>query len=68
MCLFNSSPPPVQMPKETQAMQSPDGGAVRADQRRAVTDRIRSAAQTVLTSGMGTTTNASTGQNTVLGA
>lgn len=67
MCLFGSSPPPVQMPAETQAMQSPDGGVVRADQRRLVTDRIRSAAQTVLTSGMGAANTATTAGNTLLG-
>lgn len=53
MCLFGSGPKPPQMPAETQAMREPDGGQVRADTRRRTGDRLRSAAQTVLTSGMG---------------
>lgn len=67
MCLFGSSPSPPQMPAETQAMKEPDGGQVRADTRRRTTDRLRSSAQTVLTSGMGATDNAQTAGKVLLG-
>jgi len=56
MCMFGGgtpTPPPVQMPKETQAMQEPDGGTVNLAARRKTTDRLRAAAATTLTGGMG---------------
>lgn len=70
MCLFSAPkpPPPPQLPPETQAMKEPDGGQVSTEARRRTTDRLRSAAKTILTSGQGATDSAITGGATVLGA
>ncbi len=69
MCLFKQpkTEDPV-MPPETAQMREPDGGAVRDTTGRRVTDRMRAAASTVLTSGSGVTSSAATEKKTLLGA
>jgi hypothetical protein len=69
MCLFKTPKPkdPV-LPPEPAQMREPDAGAVRDGVGRRTTDRMRAAAQTVLTSGSGVTNNAPTQKKTLLGA
>lgn len=68
MCMMKSnSPSPPQLPPETAAMRQPDNAAVRTAQERRVTDRVRSMAPTILTSGSGVTERAETEKKTLLG-
>lgn len=66
MCLAPNIPDP-QLPPETQATQQPDGAAVRTAVGRRTGDRMRSTANTVLTSGSGVATAAPTDKKTLLG-
>jgi hypothetical protein len=69
MCLFPKPDTPAdpQLPPETAAMRSPDQGAVRADVGKRATDKLRSGANTILTSGSGVTQGAPTEKKTLLG-
>lgn len=66
MCLVPDIPKP-ELPPETQAMQQPDGAAVRSSAGRRTGDRIRSSASTILTSGSGVSETAPTEKKTLLG-
>ncbi len=68
MCMFNTPTPkaPIIPPEPAQAKQ-PDGGAIRDSVTRRMTDKMRGAADTLLTSGSGVTTGAATGTKTLLG-
>ena len=69
MCLVKTpkQKDPV-LPPERAQMRDPDAGAVRSTTGRRATDRMRSAAQTILTSGEGVTSAAATEKKTLLGA
>ncbi len=69
MCMFSSpkTPPAPQLPPETAAMKEPDGGAVRTATGRRTQDRVRSGANTILTSGSGVMDTAETDKKTLLG-
>lgn len=69
MCLFNVPKPadPV-LPPERAQMREPDAGAVRDSVGRRVTDRMRAATNTILTSGRGVSEDAPTEKKTLLGA
>lgn len=49
-------------------MREPDGGAIRDSVGRRVTDRMRAATKTILTSGSGVSEAATTEKKTLLGA
>ncbi|MGJ5032278.1 hypothetical protein ACQR1I_35950 [Bradyrhizobium sp. HKCCYLS2038] len=55
------------MPAETNDMKQPDAGAVRSNVSRRTEDRIKSGTNTILTSGSGVTTAATTEKKTLLG-
>lgn len=67
MCLVPQTPPTPQLPAETQAMKQPDGGAVRSDASRRITDRMRAGSNTILTSPSGVATPGPVGTKTLLG-
>lgn len=69
MCLFKAPKPadPV-LPPEPAQMREPDGGAIRDSVGRRVTDRMRAATKTILTSGSGVSEAATTEKKTLLGA
>jgi hypothetical protein len=58
---------PPQLPPETAKMKQPDAGAVRSSASRRTEDQLRSASDTILTSGSGVTTFAPTEKKTLLG-
>jgi hypothetical protein len=68
MCIFSPPkiPTPV-LPPEPAAMKIPDGGAVRGERSRRVTDQMRSSAGTILTSGSGVLTPGVSEKKTLLG-
>lgn len=64
--MFNTPTPTApQLPTETAKTKAPDGGAGGAVRR--TTDRLRSGASTILTSGSGVLNAAPTGMKTLLG-
>lgn len=70
MCVFNTPKMPAapELPPEAAAMKSPDRAAVRDAAGQRTTDRMRSGARTILTSGSGVTSMAETEKKTLLGA
>lgn len=66
MCSSPSVPPPPQLPAQRAAMRAPDSGTVAGAGRR-TTDRMRSATDTILTSGSGVTQQGMTQGKTLLG-
>ncbi|RJT41998.1 hypothetical protein D3227_04785 [Mesorhizobium waimense] len=68
MCMFNTpNQDEPTLPPETAAMREPDQGAVRAGVGKRATDKLRSGANTILTSGSGVTAAAPTDKKTLLG-
>ncbi|MDX8492908.1 hypothetical protein RFN29_15120 [Mesorhizobium sp. VK22B] len=68
MCMFNKpDTPDPQLPPEYAAMREPDQGAVRSSVASKTKDKLRSGANTILTSGSGVTTAAPTDKKTLLG-
>lgn len=67
MCSARTPKSPV-LPPELAAMKYPDNGAVYDAAQRRVTDKVRSAANTILTSGSGVLNFAPTEKKTLLGA
>lgn len=73
MCLFGGggtsvqTPTPPVLPPETAAMKEPDAAAVKSATARRTGDRIRSGAQTILTSGSGVKSRAQTSKTTLTG-
>ncbi|TIW56688.1 MAG: hypothetical protein E5V54_11255 [Mesorhizobium sp.] len=69
MCIFPKpdQPEDPSLPPEPAAMKAPDQGAVRASVGKRQTDKLRSGANTILTSGSGVTTAAPTEKKTLLG-
>ncbi|HEY7824057.1 MAG TPA: hypothetical protein VIG24_14545 [Acidimicrobiia bacterium] len=66
MCSAPDIPEPV-MPPERAAMRAPDRAGARANTSQRVTDRMRSATSTILTSGSGVTATGSSDKKTLLG-
>lgn len=66
MCSRPKMPPAPELPPERAAMRAPDRGAVASAGRR-TTDRMRSATDTILTSGSGVTMAGETMGKTLLG-
>jgi hypothetical protein len=66
MCMKPKMPPPPVLPPERAAMRQPDGQAIQGAGRRTM-DRMRSAADTILTSGRGVTSSGQTQGKTLLG-
>lgn len=66
MCSRPKMPPAPQLPPERAAMRAPDNAAVQSAGRRVV-DRMRSATDTILTSGSGVTMSGQTMGKTLLG-
>lgn len=68
MCMFNKpDTPDPQLPPEYAAMREPDQGAVRSSVASKTKDKLRSGANTILTSGSGVTQAAQTDKKTLLG-
>lgn len=67
MCMKTPKVADPVMPVETAAMKSPDGGAVKNEAQRRVSDNMRARAPTILTSGSGVTDMATTEKKTLLG-
>lgn len=70
MCILSKPdmPPAPELPPERAAMRAPDAAGVRANATSRVTDRMRAGAGTILTSGSGVSTMASTDKKTLLGS
>lgn len=66
MCSMPKIPPPV-MPPERAAMRAPDRAGARANTTARVTDQMRGATSTILTSGSGVTSTGQSGTKTLLG-
>ncbi len=69
MCMFSKPPTPAapQLPPERAAMRLPDNGDATSAAGRRVTDRMRGATDTILTSGQGVMAPAQTQGKTLLG-
>lgn len=67
MCTARTPAAPV-LPPELAAMKYPDNGSVYDAAQRRVTDKVRSASNTILTSGSGVTSFSPTEKKTLLGA
>ncbi len=68
MCMFQPKMPDApQLPPEPIQSKAPDAGAARSAAGRRTTDRVRGAADTILTSGQGVTQLGMTEKKTLLG-